>query len=110
MSTSTVSTQPSLLQQMHEQIKQLRIATAGQDSTYAQVKTLEKYYLQADENLTHGMVHVHTANQSLHAMMSLLLHCPEDKQVNCEQMVALLEPIRQELQAGFVQISDVMYT
>ena len=41
-------------------------------------------------------------------MMTLLLNCQEDQQVNCEQMVALLEPIRQELQAGFRQISEVM--
>ncbi|KMN78976.1 putative neuraminidase [Chromobacterium alkanivorans] len=109
MSAAVAKTQKTwLLQQMYQQIKQLRIATAGQDDAYALVKALEECYLQADENLTRGMVHLHTANQSLHAMMSLLLNCQENQQINCEQMAALLEPIRQELHAGFIQISDVM--
>ncbi|MBK0413079.1 hypothetical protein JD974_01545 [Chromobacterium haemolyticum] len=98
----------SPLQRLHEQIKQLRIVTAGQDETYALVKLMEQRYLQADESLTQGIVHVHASNQSLHALMALLQDSQEDKHVNCQQMAALLEPIRQELQAGFEQISDVI--
>ncbi|OQS35927.1 hypothetical protein [Chromobacterium haemolyticum] len=107
MSAATVQLQPPLLQ-LREQIRQLYLTTTGQDEANAMVSILEQYYLQADEALSRGIVHVHTANQSLHAMMTLLLNCQEDQQVNCEQIVALLEPIRQELQAGFVQISEVM--
>lgn len=108
MSAPIAKPELSRLQQLHEQIKQLRIVTAGQDETYALVKLMEQRYLQADESLTHGIVHVHAANQSLHALMALLQDSQEDKQVNCQQMAALLEPIRQELQAGFEQISDVI--
>ncbi|RBH39050.1 hypothetical protein C3F00_042720, partial [Pseudomonas sp. MWU13-2860] len=100
--------EPSLLQQLHLQIKRLRAVRAGHEGCDAIAENLEQHYLQADAGLTRGIVHVHAANQSLHAMMTLLLNCQEDQQVNCEQIVALLEPIRQELQAGFVQISEVM--
>ena len=108
MSIITASARPSPLRQMHEQIKQLRIVTAGQGNLYALVKTLEQHYLQTDAGLTRGIVHLHTANQSLHAMLALLLNCPEEQQVNYKQIVTLLEPIRQELQAGFTQMSEAM--
>ncbi|NHR03866.1 hypothetical protein HA052_01530 [Chromobacterium haemolyticum] len=108
MSAPIAKPELSRLQQLHEQIKQLRIITAGQDEVYGLVKLLEQRYLQADEGLTHGIVHVHAANQGLHALMTLLRDSQENKQVHCDQMAALLEPIRQELQAGFVQISDVI--
>ena len=108
MSIITASARPSPLRQMHEQIKQLRIVTAGQGNLYALVKTLEQHYLQTDAGLTRGIVHLHTANQSLHAMLALLLNCPEEQQVNCKQIVTLLEPIRQELQAGFTQMSEAI--
>ncbi|UJB32705.1 hypothetical protein [Chromobacterium sp. Beijing] len=108
MNAPAVKREQSLLQNMHEQIKLLRLATADQDTLYALAQNLEKYYLLADEGLIRGIVHIHSANQSLHAIMTLLLACPEDRQIHCEQIAALLEPIRQELLTGFTQISEVM--
>ena len=69
---------------------------------------LDQRYLDVDESITRGTMHLHYANQSLHALLTLLQSCPEDKTLNCDQIVTLLEPVRQELQAGHRLVCSVM--
>ncbi|KMN78987.1 hypothetical protein VK98_17130 [Chromobacterium sp. LK11] len=101
------NTAPALLQ-LQDLLQELRANAQGRPELEALCQSLDRRYLEVDEGLTRSVLRFHSATQSLQALMSLLLSCPENKTLNCDQIVALLEPVRQELQAGHRLICEVM--
>ncbi|WP_152596942.1 hypothetical protein [Chromobacterium haemolyticum] len=103
----TASATP-ILQQLQDLLKLLHANAQGWPELETLSQQLDRRYLDVDESITRGTMHLHYANQSLHALLTLLQSCPEDKTLNCDQIVTLLEPVRQELQAGHRLVCSVM--
>ncbi|AXT45497.1 hypothetical protein D1345_04535 [Chromobacterium rhizoryzae] len=103
----TASASP-ILQQLQDLLKALRVNAQGQPELETLSQQLDQRYLDVDESITRGTMHLHYANQSLHALLTLLQSCPEDSTLNCDQIVTLLEPVRQELQTSHRLIGSVM--
>ncbi|WP_445989855.1 DUF1484 family protein [Chromobacterium haemolyticum] len=104
--TITASATP-ILQQLQDLLTALRVNAQGRPELETLSK-LDQRYLDVDESITRGTMHLHYANQSLHALLTLLQSCPEDSTLNCDQIVTLLEPVRQELQTSHRLIGSVM--
>lgn len=105
--TITASATP-ILQQLQDLLTALRVNAQGRPELETLSQQLDQRYLDVDESITRGTMHLHYANQNLHALLTLLQSCPEDKTLNCDQIVTLLEPVRQELQTGHRLVCSVM--
>lgn len=105
--TITASATP-ILQQLQDLLTALRVNAQGRPELETLSQQLDQRYLDVDESITRGTMHLHYANQSLHALLTLLQSCPEDSTLNCDQIVTLLEPVRQELQTSHRLICSVM--
>ncbi|BBH10760.1 hypothetical protein CH06BL_00080 [Chromobacterium haemolyticum] len=105
--TASASATP-ILQQLQDLLKALRVNAQGRPELETLSQQLDQRYLDVDESITRGTMHLHYANQSLHALLTLLQSCPEDSTLNCDQIVTLLEPVRQELQTSHRLICSVM--
>lgn len=105
--TITASATP-ILQQLQDLLTALRVNAQGRPELETLSQQLDQRYLDVDESITRGTMHLHYANQSLHALLTLLQSCPEDSTLNCDQIVTLLEPVRQELQTSHRLIGSVM--
>ncbi|MCP1291096.1 MULTISPECIES: hypothetical protein [unclassified Chromobacterium] len=97
-----------VLLQLQDLLQELRANAQGRPELEALCRKLDRRYLEVDEGLTRSVLRFHSATQSLQALMSLLLSCPDTKTLNGEQIAALLEPVRQELQAAHKLICKVM--
>ncbi|NHR05095.1 DUF1484 family protein [Chromobacterium haemolyticum] len=97
-----------VLQQLQDLLTALRVNAQGRPELETLSQQLDQRYLDVDESITRGTMHLHYANQSLHALLTLLQSCPEDSTLNCDQIVTLLEPVRQELQTSHRLIGSVM--
>ncbi len=105
--TITANATP-ILQQLQNLLTALRVNAQGRPELETLSQQLDQRYLDVDESITRGTMHLHYANQSLHALLTLLQSCPEDSTLNCDQIVTLLEPVRQELQTSHRLIGSVM--
>ncbi len=105
--TASASDTP-ILQQLQDLLTALRVSAQGQPELETLSQQLDRHYLDVDESITCGTMHLHYANRSLHALLTLLQSCPEDKTLNCDQIVTLLEPVQQELQTSHRLICSVM--
>ncbi len=105
--TASASDTP-ILQQLQDLLTALRASAQGQPELETLSQQLDRHYLDVDESITCGTMHLHYANRSLHALLTLLQSCPEDKTLNCDQIVTLLEPVQQELQTSHRLICSVM--
>lgn len=107
METLAASATP-ILQQLQDLLTALRVNAQGCSELETLSQQLDRRYLDVDESITRGTMHLHYASQNLHALLTLLQSCPEDKTLNCDQIVTLLEPVRQELQTSHRLIGSVM--
>ncbi|WP_162896932.1 hypothetical protein [Chromobacterium rhizoryzae] len=105
--TITASATP-ILQQLQDLLTALRVNAQGRPELETLSQQLDRRYLDVDESITRGTMHLHYASQNLHALLTLMQSCPEDSTLNCDQIVTLLEPVRQELQAGHRLVCSVM--